>query len=84
MMYSVYFLKSSRNGKVYVGVTGKHPNVRLCEHNSGANIWTRQNRPFILLYYEQYLCKEDALRREKFYKTGTGRKVRNAILSCFG
>jgi putative endonuclease len=79
-MFYVYFLKSLKNNKIYTGVTEKDPAVRLLEHLEGTNAWSRRNGPFELLYYESYYCKTDALHREKFYKTGFGRKVRDAIL----
>ena len=80
-MYFVYFLRSIRNQKIYVGYTVKEPGLRAQEHNQGANPWTKQNGPFILVYYEAYCCKSDVLNRERFYKTGYGRKIRDAILS---
>ena len=79
-MYYVYFLRSKKNQKIYVGFTKKDVSSRLQEHNSGTNKFTRQNRPFVLLYYEEYFCKKDALKREKFYKSGFGRKIRDAII----
>jgi putative endonuclease len=79
-MWSVYFLQSSRTGKYYVGVTSKEPQERLKEHNSGHNEWTKHNGPFVLRYHESYLCKEDAYYREKFYKSGFGKKIRDCIL----
>lgn len=79
-MYSVYFLRSDRNHKIYTGVTSKEPNLRLAEHNNKSNQFTRQNGPFVLVYYETYLCEKDAYTREKFYKTGFGRQIRNLII----
>ena len=81
-MYSVYFLRSQKNGKTYVGVTAKNARERLREHNSGSNNFTSQNGPFDLLYFEEYLCKEDALHRERFYKSGVGRRIRDAIIEA--
>ena len=78
-MYYVYFLKSLKNNKIYTGSTTKLPEKRLQEHQIGSNKWTSANGPFKLLYYESYLCKSDAIRRERFYKTGVGRKIRNII-----
>jgi predicted GIY-YIG superfamily endonuclease len=49
-MFSTYVLRSCRNNKRYIGYTGKDPKIRLGEHNSGANNWTRQNGPFELIY----------------------------------
>lgn len=79
-MFFVYFLKSDKNGKIYCGQSTIHPEIRLKEHNRGLNLFTKQNGPFQLLYFEEYLCKEDARKKELFYKTGFGRKVRDAIL----
>ena len=79
-MYHVYFAKSLKNGKIYVGSTSKNPRLRVREHNFGANKWSKQNKPLKLLYYESFVCREDASRREKFYKTGIGKKIKYAII----
>ena len=79
-MYCVYFLRSKKTNKVYVGFTEKEPDDRLREHNNGSNEWSSANAPLILLYYEKYLCKDDAINREQFYKMGFGRKIRDAII----
>ena len=78
--YFVYFIKSLTNGKIYTGKTEKKPTIRTKEHNSGTNEWTKHNGPFILVYFEKYYCKKDMDEREKFFKTGFGKKIRNAIL----
>ena len=80
-MYYVYFLKSIKNNKVYVGFTSKDPRTRLEEHNIGSNAWTKANRPFKLIYREEYLCKTDPQKRESFYKMGFGKKIKQAIIS---
>jgi putative endonuclease len=74
-MYSVYILKSLKNNKRYVGYTGKDVLMRLSEHNSGSNKFTRDNLPFILLHSEQFSDKTEAILREKFLKSGQGRKL---------
>ena len=73
-MFYVYVLKSLRNNKRYVGYTSKTPKERVGEHNKGDNAWTSQNRPFELIYSEEYSSKVEALKREKFLKSGQGRK----------
>ena len=80
MKHYVYFLKSIKNGKIYTGSTSKNPRIRLEEHNSGSNSFTRNNLPFKLVFYETYLCSDDAKNREKYYKTGFGRKIRDIII----
>ena len=77
--FFVYVLKSKRNGKRYVGYTSKTPKERLREHNKGDNIWTRQNRPFVLKYSELYSVKTEAIRREHYLKSGQGRKFLDTI-----
>ena len=79
-MYHVYFIKSERNNKIYVGMTEKPPETRLQEHNQGSNAWSKNNGPFKMLYFEKYHCKEDALSREKFYKDGFGRLIKSCII----
>ncbi|OGZ27440.1 MAG: hypothetical protein A2365_03115 [Candidatus Nealsonbacteria bacterium RIFOXYB1_FULL_40_15] len=73
-MFFVYILKSLKNGKRYIGCTGKEPEIRIIEHNSGCNKWTRVNKPFKLIYKELYNSKTEALKRENFLKSGQGRK----------
>jgi putative endonuclease len=80
-MFYVYVLKSLKNGKRYVGYTSKIILERLKEHNQGSNQWTRQNGPFILLYFEQYNSKTDAIKKEKFLKSGQGRKFLDEIIN---
>jgi len=82
-MFTTYLLKSLKNNKSYVGVTEKDPKIRLEEHNSGTNTWTRNNGPFKLVYYESYHCRIDAYGREKFLKTGIGNKLVKIILEHF-
>ncbi|MFA5021782.1 MAG: GIY-YIG nuclease family protein [Patescibacteria group bacterium] len=81
MSYYVYFLKSIKNNKIYTGYTKIDPILRIKQHNQGTDKWTKENGPFLLLYYEKYCCKKDAILREKFYKTGIGRRIHNAIIS---
>ena len=80
-MFYTYVLKSLLNGKRYAGYTSKDPRLRLCEHNSGANTWTRANKPFELVYFEEYLDKTEAIKRELFLKSGQGRKFLDDILN---
>lgn len=82
-MYYIYFAISEKSKKCYVGYTSKSPMERVLEHNRGSNKWSTLNKPLKLIYYESYLCKEDALLREKFYKSGVGKKVKRAILNEF-
>ena len=79
-MYYTYLAKSLKNEKIYVGYSAKSPIERIKEHNSGSNKWSKQNGPFALIYYETYYCDKDARQREKFYKSGFGRQIRDIII----
>ena len=80
-MHFIYFAKSLKNNKIYVGRSAKDPNRRVDEHNQGSNNWTRQNGPFKLVYYESFLCKDDSLKKEDFYKTGIGKNKKSNLPS---
>jgi len=82
-MFIVYVLVSLKTGKPYVGVTSKKPTERLKEHNEGHNQWTKGQRPLKLVYYEQYICKEDAYLRESFLKSGIGNRLIKIIIKEF-
>lgn len=77
-MYYVYILKMS-NEKLY---TGRSDDLkrRICEHHSGKVKSTKNNRPLKLIYYEAFLVKEDAVRRELYLKTSTGKRMLKLLL----
>jgi putative endonuclease len=74
MIYHVYVLRSLKNGKFYAGFTRKPVRARLKEHNEGKNVWARNNGPFNLVFFEKDRSRKEALLREKYFKTGAGRK----------
>ena len=73
-MFTVYVLRSLKNNKRYVGITEKGVKERLRQHDSGSSSWTRQNGPFKIIYSEECADKAAALKREKFFKSGQGRR----------
>jgi putative endonuclease len=84
-MWNLYILESQKNKRLYVGITDNLKR-RIAEHNSGrGGEYTRKNCPFKLIFYEAYLEKNDAIRAEKFFKSGYGREVlrKNKLLSYF-
>ena len=64
-MYYVYLLVNEQ-GKPYIGFT-TDIEQRPESHNSGQSCYTR-NHTWNLVYYEAYLRKEDAARRESRLK----------------
>ncbi len=66
--YYVYILTSSRNGTLYIGVTSDLIK-RMWEHKEKlAEGFTAQYSINKLVYYEQFLDAEYAIRREKRLK----------------
>ncbi|NOY35877.1 MAG: GIY-YIG nuclease family protein [bacterium] len=72
-MFYTYVLQSQKDGKIYVGFTN-NLKKRTQEHNQGLVNSTRHRKPLKLIYYEACLCRESALVREKYFKTGYGRR----------
>jgi putative endonuclease len=78
-MYYVYILLSQKDGKFYIGFTSDLKR-RLQEHNNGKAKSTKSRRPLKLLYYESHLSKEDAQRREGYFKTSKGKSTIRQML----
>lgn len=78
-MFYTYVLKSKEDNKHYIGFT-TDLRKRIKEHNNGLVDVTKDRRPLRLVYYEACLSKEKALKREKYFKTGFGRRyLKNRI-----
>lgn len=71
MFYYVYLLKSVPKGKLYIGFT-TDLKKRFKQHNSGANKATKPYIPYKLIFYESFLSKKDAKKREIYLKSGYG------------
>ncbi len=72
-MSYVYLIQSRKDKQFYTGFTGDLQN-RLREHNAGKVPSTKERGPFELIYYEACLNEQDALAREKYLKSGMGKR----------
>ncbi|MBU0573552.1 MAG: GIY-YIG nuclease family protein [Candidatus Margulisbacteria bacterium] len=72
-MYYVYVLHSLSYNTYYVGST-EDTEKRLSEHNAGKCRYTSGRMPWQLVYKEEYNTRGEAMKREKFFKSGQGRK----------
>ncbi len=78
-MFYTYVLLSTKDNEFYVGFA-RDLKRRLDEHQKGAVTSTAQRRPLKLIYYEACLNEKDAIKREKYFKTGFGRRfLRNRV-----
>jgi putative endonuclease len=77
-IFYVYVLRNQQ-GILYKGFTSDLEK-RILEHNSGKNIYTRFNKPWDLVYKEEFTTKSDAIKRELFLKSGKGRDYLKNII----
>ena len=71
--YDTYVLLSEKTGEFYTGSTADIKE-RLEQHNKGLVTSTKYKRPLELIYFEVGLNKDDAFRRERYLKTGMGKR----------
>jgi putative endonuclease len=74
MKYYVYILRSLKNNDLYVGSTDDIEN-RLKRHNSGFIKSTKPYRPWELLEYKDYNSRSEAVKNERFFKTGQQKEL---------
>ena len=79
-MIIVYVIRSLKFNYRYVGIT-INLSDRLARHNAGKNKSTKKRGPFELIYLENYSTYKEARTREKFLKSGIGRKFLNTLQS---
>lgn len=78
-MYFVYVLKSNADDKLYYGLT-RNLEIRLEQNNKGEVQSTKSRRPLCLVYHEEVCDLETARKREKYFKSGFGRKyIKNKL-----
>jgi putative endonuclease len=83
-MYFVYVLKSTKDKELYYGLTANLEN-RLVEHNKGKVQATKGRTPFDIVYFETVANLTEARRKEKYFKSGFGRKyIKNKLSKTDG
>jgi putative endonuclease len=83
MNYYVYILYSQSTDKYYTGYS-HNPQERVLEHNAGATPSTRNGKPWILVYTEEFDDKTAAIKRELNIKKMKSKKyIENLIKRSF-
>lgn len=77
--YFVYILKSKIKEVTYVGFTN-NLDRRIKEHNLDKSKFTNIYKPWELVYSEEYDSEEEAIQREKYFKTAAGRRLIRKLL----
>ena len=79
-MYYVYVIRSKVSGILYKGLT-KNIAARIKYHNSGKVRYTKSYCPWELVYKEEVETLYKARKREKYLKSGGGRRYIEKILN---
>ncbi len=81
-MQYVYVLKSKKDKKWYTGCC-IDLRKRFKQHNDNEVLSTKNRGPLDLIYYEACLNKNDAFAREKYLKSGMGKRYLKNRLKRF-
>jgi len=79
-MFYVYVIRSRTTGRRYTGVTSDLPG-RLTQHNSDLSTSTKHRGPWALVHQESFSTLSEAVRRERYLKSGHGRDELRTILA---
>lgn len=78
-MFYVYVLQSERTGRHYIASTSDLAR-RLAEQNSDLAAATKHRGPWQLVHQEYFPTRGEAMSRERYLKTGQGRREIEALL----
>lgn len=81
-MFYTYVIRSKKDKKCYTGTTADL-RKRFNEHNKNKITSTKNRGPFDLIYYEGCIDREDAFIRERYLKTGMGKRYLKNRLKRF-
>ena len=80
-MFYTYVLRN-KNNQLYAGFT-YDLRKRFNEHNNKKSTYTKYRGPYALIYYGACLNENDARQREKYFKSGTGKRYLKSRLKRF-
>lgn len=81
-MFYVYVIQSKKDDGLYTDST-YNLRKRFKEHNDNKVISTKGRGPFKLIYYEACINEQDAIAREKYLKSGMGKRYLKNRLKRF-
>jgi putative endonuclease len=81
-MHYVYVMRSLVDNGFYIGYT-RDLRKRFAQHTEGTALATARRRPWKLIYYEAYIEQADAIGRERYLKSGAGRRFLRAQLANY-
>ena len=81
-MFYAYVLKSIEHDYYYKGHCS-NINIRLQQHNSGMTTSIRPYIPFEVVYLEEFKTEQEAVHREKYFKSASGRRFLKKIIGSW-
>ena len=81
-MHYVYVLRSVKDDGFYIGYSA-NLRKRFEQHLQGDSPATSHRGPWTLIYYEAYIEQADAMGRERYLKSGAGRRFLKAQLANY-
>src|SRR5207244_3191457 len=81
-MHYIYVLRSVSDHGLYIGYSA-NLRRRFTQHVEGGAFATSYRGPWKLIYYEAYTEQGDALGRERYLKSGAGRRFLRAQLAHY-
>lgn len=79
-MYTIYAIASLKRKYRYVGMTA-NLEQRLIRHNEGLEKTTKPYAPYLLIFTEEAENRTMARKREKFFKSRTGKRLLYKIIA---
>jgi len=80
--YYVYILQNKSKDFIYVGYS-EDLRLRVSSHNKGESRSTKPYIPLELIHYEAYRSRNDAKRREDYFKTTKGKTTLRTMLKDY-
>ena len=78
-MFCAYVIQSIASHNFYKGHC-ENLEARLIQHNSGKVKTTKSFKPWKFIYFEKFETRAQAIAREKYFKTGAGRRFLKKII----
>ncbi|MBS1759514.1 MAG: GIY-YIG nuclease family protein [Bacteroidetes bacterium] len=72
-MFYAYVIKSINHDYYYKGHC-ENLETRLQQHNAGSTTSIKPYLPFTVIYFEEFHTRDEAIKREKYFKSDAGRK----------
>jgi len=79
-MFTVYALYSEKFNKIYIRMTSNIEERSKSHNELGIKGWTKNFRPWAIIYREEYTEKNEALKREKQLKGAVGRAFIRSLI----